>query len=69
MTDNEVYLSSLLHAIYNGNCPIEYKKAYFYEKIYMLDELGIESIQFNPELLKKHLLMKLLLALKKKIIM
>lgn len=53
MTDNEVYLSSLLHAIYNGNCPIEYKKAYFYEKIYMLDELGIESIQFNPELLKK----------------
>ena len=53
ITDNEIYLSSLLHAIYNGNCPIEYKKAYVYERIYMLDELGIESIQFNPELLKK----------------
>ncbi len=53
ITDNEIYLSSLLHAIYNGNCPIEYKKAYVYERIYILDELGIDLVQFNPELLKK----------------
>ena len=53
ITDNDIYLASLLHAIYNADCRIEYKKTYVYEKIYILNELGIESIEFNPELPKK----------------
>ena len=40
----------LINAIYNINCEINYKKAYFYEQICALKDLGVNKIAFVPKL-------------------
>lgn len=45
---NEIGPASLLRTIYDTKEAIPNKKAIFYENIYALDELGVQSITFNP---------------------
>ncbi len=47
--DTVVNPSSLLQAIYAIKVSLPNKKATFYESIYALDELGIQTISFVPE--------------------
>ncbi len=44
----QIGASSLLQSIYDIKVGIHHKKAAFYENIYTLDELGIQTISFHP---------------------
>jgi len=46
--ESKVGISTLLQSIYKMDVHSRYKKARFYEKIYQLSDLGVETIQFQP---------------------
>lgn len=46
--EKEIGLASLLQSIYDSEADTHYKKANFYEKIYELSDLEIQSMEFRP---------------------